>query len=220
MENNNVENKELQTNTEVSKVVETPEVLETTEVTEVTKKENPVKVFFAKNEIARLTAVLLTICAVTSLMLAVVNGITAPIIKEKENGAVITIMETYLPNGENLENYDVSSVGTTVTAHTRVSDNSEKFVGDVVTVAVKGYGSSPLQIVVVLDEQGAIVATQQIASEETNGIGTKAFEPEFTSLFEGKATTDGIDTISGATITSTAYIGGVQDALDYVSGLK
>lgn len=186
-------------------------VLEETTLVPVQEKKN--------NEILQLVGVLFVICAVTAGILAGVNSITAPIIKARENGAVMEILEANFENATQVETVEVLATAGSVKEHNRALDSTGAHQGDVVIVGPSGYGGE-IQIVVVLDINGAVKSTEVLASSETSGIGTKAYEESFTSQFVGKATTDGIDTISGATVTSSAYIKGVSDALDYIASLS
>lgn len=186
-----------------------------TDILETPKK----KSFLQSNEMARLVVVLLAITFVTALLLAGVNEITAPIIKARENGAVMEIMQAHFPAVVETEAFDVSGVASSVKEHTRALDSTGNHIGDVVIVGPTGYGGE-IQIVVVIDINGSVKTTEVLSDAETSGIGTKAYDPSFTSQFEGKVTTEGIDTIAGATVTSTAYIKGVTDALDYIQSLS
>lgn len=214
-----MENKE-NLKTPVEKVETPVETVETVEVVEEkVKKVSKAKSFLQGNEMARLVLVLLSITFVTALMLAGVNEITAPIIKERENGAVMEIMEAYFPAVSETEVFDVSEVSSTVKEHTRAVDGSGAHIGDVVIVGPTGFGGE-VQIVVILDIDGTVKATKILSEAETPGIGTLAYEASFTGQFVGQNTTDGIDTIANATLTSGAYIKGVTEALEYIQSLS
>lgn len=91
-------------------------------------------------------------------------------------------------------------------------------VGYVATVTAKGY-AGPIEITVGADTNGTItgVAVGGSSFAETAGLGSKAKEPAFTEQFLGKTApitlNDGVDAISGATITSRAVVDGVNQAL-------
>ncbi|NLG24948.1 MAG: FMN-binding protein [Clostridiales bacterium] len=76
-----------------------------------------------------------------------------------------------------------------------------------------------IDVTVTADDNGA---TQSVtvggdSFNETPGLGARAQEPEFGAQFVGKtypvALGEGIDAISGATITSTAVVDAVNQAL-------
>ena len=86
---------------------------------------------------------------------------------------------------------------------------------EVVEVTAKGFASDVTVSLTV--ENGAIATFSVDASGETAGLGQRAMEDDFTSQFIGKSAPltlgDGIDAISGATITSTAVVDAANDAL-------
>ena len=86
---------------------------------------------------------------------------------------------------------------------------------DVLTATAKGFASD-VTVNITL-ENGAIAAMTVDASGETAGLGQLAMEEEFTSQFIGKSAPltldDGIDAISGATITSQAVVDAANEAL-------
>lgn len=90
------------------------------------------------------------------------------------------------------------------------SGNSE---GYSVTTNSNGF-DGPIEIMVGFDNEGNVLGVRLTNHTETAGIGSKTAEPEFTSTFEGESASDEIDvdTISGATVSSTAVIKGVNDA--------
>ena len=91
---------------------------------------------------------------------------------------------------------------------------------EVVEVTAKGFVSDVTVSLTV--ENGAIATFSVDASGETAGLGQRAMEDDFTSQFIGKSAPltlgDGIDAISGATITSTAVVDAANDALSSMAG--
>ncbi|NCC68856.1 MAG: FMN-binding protein, partial [Clostridia bacterium] len=52
-----------------------------------------------------------------------------------------------------------------------------------------------------------------LSQSETKGLGSRTTLPDFREQFYGKdSSLSGVDTISGATISSKAYIGAIKDA--------
>ena len=80
------------------------------------------------------------------------------------------------------------------------------------TATAQGFGG-PVEVTVTVNEDGTI-ATMTVGGEgfaETEGLGAKAKEAEFTGQFVGKAGPftygeNGVDAIAGATVTSTAVL--------------
>ncbi len=86
---------------------------------------------------------------------------------------------------------------------------------DVLTATKTGFQSD---VVVSLTTEGGAIATLSVdASGETPGLGQMAMEADFTNQFVGKsapvALGDGIDALSGATVTSQAVVDAVNEAL-------
>ena len=91
---------------------------------------------------------------------------------------------------------------------------------EVLEATAKGFVSDVTVSLTV--ENGAIATFSVDASGETAGLGQRAMEDDFTSQFIGKSAPltlgDGIDAISGATITSTAVVDAANDALSSKAG--
>ena len=98
-------------------------------------------------------------------------------------------------------------------------------VGHTAQVTVKGYGGD-VEIVVGVDADGVITGLNVGGANfsETAGLGAKAKEPAFTEQFKGLTAPlvlkDNVDSITGASITSGAVVGGVNTALDYIASIK
>jgi len=96
--------------------------------------------------------------------------------------------------------------------------------GVIVQVSEKGYDDL-IHIKVGVLKDGSIGGIEILKDDfhETEGVGARVLEDDFTSQFAGKAgpLTPGqnIDTLSGATISSTAVVKAVNKALDIAKGL-
>ena len=153
------------------------------------------------------TLVLVAICAVMAILLALTNSITAPIIKQNQDAAANEALLVVMPEGEGFEKMDISTyeLPTTVTEVYK-----EKNGGYVVTLTTAGYGSG-FVIMCGVSADGAVTGAVCLTSTETLG-----YEKTFGESFTGKdaAGVDAIDTISGATKTTSAYKNAVKDALN------
>lgn len=100
-------------------------------------------------------------------------------------------------------------------------DASGNCIGYVVQLTTKDGYSGGIVMVVGITLDGAVNGYSVTAHQETSGLGTKAFEPAFADQFKGIPVADvsGIATISGATLTSTAVINGINAAAAYVDSL-
>lgn len=147
------------------------------------------------------------ICAVVSLLLAVTNSITAPIIKEQENSAVGDSLKEVLPSGEGFETVDLSKYELPETVEEAYS---EKNGGYVFKLKTAGYGSD-LILMCGINKDGVVEGVQYISGNETLGVETTYGD----NLKNATADTiDSVETVAGATKTSGAFKSAVKDALN------
>ena len=153
------------------------------------------------------TLVLVAICAVMAILLALTNSITAPIIKQNQDAAANEALLVVMPEGEGFEKMDVSSYTLPATV-TEVYKEANG--GYVVTLTTAGYGSG-FVIMCGVSADGTVTGAVCLASTETLG-----YEKTFGESFTGKdaAGVDAVDTISGATKTTSAYKNAIKDALN------
>lgn len=153
------------------------------------------------------TLVLVGICAVMAILLAVTNAITAPIIEKNQSAAANDALLEVMPNGQGFEAVDLS-------AHTLPATVTEVYKetsgGYVVKMTTAGY-SSGMVIMCGVNADGTISGAVCLSSSETLG-----HEKTFGASFVGKdaAGVDAVDTISGATKTTSAYKNAIKDALN------
>ena len=153
------------------------------------------------------TIVLVAICAVMAILLALTNSITAPIIKKNQDAAANEALLIVMPDGEGFEKMDISGYELPATV-TEVYKEAKG--GYVVTMTTAGYGSG-FVIMCGVSADGVVTGAVCLASTETLG-----HEKTFGENFTGKdaAGVDAIDTISGATKTTSAYKNAIKDALN------
>lgn len=155
--------------------------------------------------------VLVVICLVIAVALAAVNLITADRIAEGERKKQEAAMSAVLPDNGGFEEIVLPELPDSVTNVYRDRDGE----GYVVLLAAKGYNASkPMSVAVGLTNDGTIVKCEVIScAGETVGIGTKVQNESFLNRFEGAdQNLTNVDTIGGATISSSALIDAVQDA--------
>lgn len=152
---------------------------------------------------------LVAICAVMALALAVTNFITAPIIEKNQAAAANEALLLVLPDAKSFEDVDISAykLPTTVVEAYK-ADNG----GYVFKLKTAGYGSDFI-IMCGVNANGTVSGALCLSSNETLG-----HEKSFGDNFKGKdaAGVDAVDTISGATKTTSAYRSAVKDALNAV----
>ncbi len=166
--------------------------------------------------------VITVICLVIAALMAAVNSVTAPMIAEANAKAEKEALFVVLDGASDFSEVkaEEGELPESVTAVYR--ETSQK--GYAVMLRAKGYDSSnPMVIAVGMDNEGNITKCHVVScSGETTGIGTKVASDGFLSLFSGKGSSlDGVDAISGATISSSAFIAAVEDAFtayEYAKG--
>ena len=164
--------------------------------------------------------VLSVICLVISGALAVVNSFTAPIIEaaaiERENAS----RQQVLPAAAAFEEIS-GSLPASITSAYKGVDASGSTVGYVFTAGNKGFDGTIL-VMTAIDSEGKIVAVSTLdVTSETATLGGQTAKESYTSMFAGKdASLDGVEVISGATITSEAYEQCVLDAFAAYDAVK
>ena len=100
-------------------------------------------------------------------------------------------------------------------------DASGNAIGYVVQLTTKDGYSGGIVMVVGITNDGTVNGYSVTAHSETSGLGTKAFDPAYADQFKGIAAADvsGVATISGATLTSTAVINGINAAVAFANSL-
>lgn len=153
-------------------------------------------------------AVLTVICIVVSAALAGTYELTEPVIEAAKKAEADAARAVVLPEGDSFSELDVSGLENIVDAY-----SANNGAGYVITAVSKGYGGD-MQVMVGIGSDGAITGTQLLSNSETQGIGSKVGEESFTSTFVGvdSAGVDGVATISGATVSSTAFKTAVTSA--------
>lgn len=152
--------------------------------------------------------VLTLICLVISTALAFTNEKTAPIIAQAEQTKAEQARKDVLPEADNFTKMELTDLPSTVTEVFK-ADNGTGFV---FMLTAKGYGGD-MKLICGVDTDGKITDCKTLSQSETKGLGTKTTLPEFREQFvEKDMTLAGVETISGATISSKAYVNAVKDA--------
>ena len=171
-------------------------------------------------QIVRLTVTLLVICAAVAAVLAGVNMITKDRIAQIQLQKTENAIAEVLPNAEGVQQLPLSGDTGIVQA---VYEAGGSFA---VQVAPGGFDGAITMMVGI--SEGKVTGISVISHTETPGLGAVAAAQNakgeaFRGQFVGQEGTlvigDQIDAMSGATITSTAVVTGVNAALEYVADL-
>lgn len=155
-------------------------------------------------------SVFVAVCTVMTLLLALTNHFTAPIIlKNQSAGANAALLEV-MPEGKGFEPISIEEYTLPATVTEVYSETSG--LGYVVKLVTAGYGSN-MVIMCGVTGDGVVTGATCISSNETLGK-----EKTYGENFGGKdsAGVDAIDIIGGATKTTEAYKNAVKDALNTV----
>ncbi len=155
--------------------------------------------------------VLLAIAAVSAFLLAEVDHLTAPIIRENVRESTYKVYYEVLPEADSFTQLPCEIDGVTAVLK---ADNG---AGYVITAQSRGYGGQ-VPAAVSFDDSGNIIRVVMMANSETPGLGQKVTLPAFYDQFSGKKaeklTLDGVDAVSGATISSRASVSAINLAVE------
>ncbi len=155
---------------------------------------------------------LTVICIVVSLMLALVNFVTAARIEEnaaKERAEAIAILYPDATSSELYETRDGAKIYS-------VRDN-DTLLGACVTVTTNGFGGA-IDMMVGVNTDQTISGVRILSMSETPGIGSKTNSDDFLFRYANKrgpfVLGENIDGITGASISSRAVTAGVNAVVD------
>ncbi len=154
---------------------------------------------------------------VTAALLGYVNEITAPKIAELKMAEQTAAFSSFFPDADRFEEATLPEDSAASGAYF-VYDASGAEIGRIVLVAPSGFGG-PIEMAVGFDESTAVSGFKILSLSETSGVGTRVTEESFWSQFIGKSSFEDVDTLTGATISSTAVLKGVNDAAAVASEL-
>lgn len=168
-------------------------------------------------DIVKPVLVLGCICLAVTAALAFINSVTAPIIEEASRKEAEEAMTEVLSEADAFTEITVENAPETVT-EIYCADNGE---GYVFMLTAKGYGGD-MDLICGVKQDGTIETCKTLSHSETSGLGSKTAEDAYRNQYIGKTsdTLDSVDSISGATISSTAYKGAIEDALEAFEMIK
>lgn len=158
--------------------------------------------------------VLTVICLVASLLLGLTYNATKDTIAAVEKAASDAAMVEVLPGAATFAELKKDDGDLLLAA------KEENGKGYVFKVQDKGYGGKYV-VMVGIGEDGNITGAKLLDNTETPGLGSKTGMPAFTDQFKGKnASMEGVDAITGATISSKAFFRCVEKAYAAYDSVK
>ena len=175
-----------------------------------------------KSTFGNMVLVLSGICLVCSALLGTVYAVTKAPIEASELAKVNAAIAAVTPAFDNVPSEEVRTVEG---GEIYTSRNGDQVVGYAIKVSTGGFGG-PLLMMVGFTPDGTIYNTSIISHAETPGLGAKIVDENCAprSQVKGKqpataklsVSKDGgeIDAITASTITSRAFLKGVEAAYD------
>lgn len=175
--------------------------------------------------IAKHAAILCAVAFICTLLLVLCNNLTegkiAELQKKTEEEARLSVLKAAESFTDEKEYMTLLS-DSTITSVLKGTDKNGKTVGYCVKAEPSGYGGK-ISMMIGLDTDFLVTGIKITSMSETPGLGAKADgewieqfkgkSGELTVVKNGKAKTDEINAISGATITSRAVTSGVNSAV-------
>jgi electron transport complex protein RnfG len=173
-----------------------------------------------KKDIIKPIVVLVGICLVVTAVLAYVNQITAPIIKEANDKATAEARAEVLAEADEFIPVDIPEEFTSSVAEIHKAKNGS---GYVLKLVAKGYGGK-LELICGIRSDDTIEQVKMLTNSETSGIGSRVVNNDqpYRQQYVGKSADklDEVDAVSGATISSKAYKGAIETAFKAYETVK
>lgn len=147
------------------------------------------------------------VAAIAGGALAYVNSITAPIIAEQAIAAEKANLQLIFPDTKEFVIVDKfeDETGLVLGVYEAVGS------GIAYKVKVTGY-ANPIVFMVGISDDAKIVGFKVLEINDTPGIGDRVATDEFSNNAIGKTSTEGIPVLSGATVSSSAVVTGINAA--------
>jgi len=163
--------------------------------------------------------VLTVICLVVSGELAFMNSVTEPLITSAAAERAQEVMAVKMPDATGFEPVDFSGLEG-IPASINEIYNTKNDIGYILIAAVNGF-SGDITVICAVDNNGKIISASTLSHTETKGIGTIIEQESFLGTFKGvDINLEGVDTFTGATISTRANIHAVEDILTAFAVIK
>lgn len=166
-------------------------------------------------KILTLTLFLAIVAGLSGAALSLVHSMTDPIIQEAAIASEKENLVKIYTSGEDFKAVDSDTTKYPAIQGVYEASSGSTVKGYVYKCSVSGYGGTIVYLVA-LDNDGTYKGYEVIdCSSETKGFGSKVGDQEFKDGIVGKKIGDSIDTISGATISSSAVVEGIEEATEH-----
>ena len=161
-----------------------------------------------KKDFAAPILVLSLICLVISGALAFTNSVTEPVIASAAAEREEAARREMIPEASDFETIAAEGLPSTI----REVYKSTNDVGYIFMITTSGYGGDII-IICGIAPDGRLIGSRAIEQAETKGLGSRIAEDAYSNQYIGMdSSLNGIVAITGATISSTAYLNAIKDA--------
>ena len=161
------------------------------------------------NEMVKPILVLTVICLIVAALLSFVNSKTAPVVAENARIQAENTRKEVLPGAGSFTEVTCDLAALDITG----AYKEDAGLGYVISSVHKGYGGD-VTVTLGISPEGKIIGMNVDVPSETTGVGSKAGREDYIARFIGlTGNSSSVDTISGATYSSTAVKAGVDAAL-------
>ena len=151
--------------------------------------------------------VLCTICLLCTWAVAATFIATEPEIERMRVERALAARVEVLPEADDF----IQFTDIELPAGVREAFRAQNGTGFVFETYARGY-AGVVPVMVGLDPEGRIVGIRMLANSETPGFGDLVADPDYLALFYGLHSPDGVDNISGATVTVNALKNSLRHA--------
>ena len=152
--------------------------------------------------------VIISVCV--ALLLGIVNAVTEDKIKENLISEFSEAVQIIFPDSDSIAELDITTEHPVDVVYE--VNKAGEHIGYCIKVLPIGF-KDEIELIVGTDMSGSILGIQMVTNSETPGLGTRAFEEDYLSVYNGLSGHVTVDTIAGATVTSKAVLAGVNAAL-------
>lgn len=161
-----------------------------------------------KNDFVMPIVVLAGICLVITALLAFTNSATEPVIQKASLERAQAARKEIIPDADDFELLEVEGLPDTVTEVYKATNDG----GYIFMLRTTGYGGE-MDLICGIDDDGRIISVNTLKHSETKGMGSKTTEEPYRNQYVGKdESLEGVEAITGATVSSKAYKGAIEDA--------
>lgn len=176
-------------------------------------------------KIFKLGVRLFIVAGLAGAILGAAHAVTEKPIAEQQKKANAEAMKLILPEATDFSKLEISPKGDVLEVNEGKAGGETK--GYAIKVAPKGY-SGAVTVMIGVSKEGKVSGLKILSHSETPGLGANATDPAFYGQYNNKptdkllevvkrpvASSNEIQAITGATITSKAVTKGVNEAVEF-----